>query len=211
MKGSTPKQFLPVLGQPMLAHTIRSFEDCGAVDSIAVVVPEAHVDYCKSEIVDKYGYKKVVACVEGGRRRQDSVWKGLTATTGDIVCVHDGVRPAVTPGLITDCVESARLLGAAIAAVPAKDTVKRVRESSVTETLDRLVLWEAQTPQVFKRDILMRAYAKAREDGYYGTDESSLVERLGVKVYVVMGSYSNLKVTSFEDLDVIKVLLEREA
>lgn len=210
MAGVTLKQFLPVLGRPMLAHTIQKFEDCEAVDSIVIVVPPGELDYCRQEIVVKFGFKKVIACVRGGETRQDSVYNGLEATTEEIVCVHDGVRPGVTCRLIAECIEAARVSGAAIAAVPARDTMKRVSEGEIVATLDRRELWEAQTPQVFRSELLKKAFLKAREDGYSGTDESSLVERMGVRVRVVMGSPSNLKVTTFEDLVIVQTLTETE-
>ena len=208
MTGPTPKQFLPVLGRPMLAHTIQRFEDCEAVDSIVVVVPPGELDYCKGEIVSVFGFKKVISCIGGGETRQESVYNGLEVAAGEIVCVHDGVRPGVTAGLITECVEAARAFGAAIAALPAKDTIKRVSQSEIVATLDRRELWEAQTPQAFRRELLREAFLKAREDGYSGTDESSLVERMGFRVRVVMGSPSNLKVTTSEDLVFIRTLME---
>jgi 2-C-methyl-D-erythritol 4-phosphate cytidylyltransferase len=211
LAGPTLKQFLPVRGRPMLAHTIQVFEDCEVVDSIVVVVPPGNLKYCRDEIVAEFGFRKVTACVEGGNTRQESVYSGLLKTTEGIICVHDGVRPAVTCRLITECVESARISGGAIAAVPVRDTIKRVNRSEVVATLDRRELWEAQTPQVFRRELLMRAFEKAREEDYWGTDESSLVERLGVKVYVIMGSPANLKVTTPEDLAIIDGFMKMEA
>jgi 2-C-methyl-D-erythritol 4-phosphate cytidylyltransferase len=195
----------------MLAHTISRFEECEAVDRVVVVVPQGSMEYCRQEILAKFGFLKVAECVEGGETRQDSVYCGLDVATGEIVCVHDGVRPAVTCGLITECVESARLSGAAIAAVPVKDTIKRVSGSEIVTTLDRRELWEAQTPQAFRRELLVSAFAKAREDGFLGTDESSLVERIGVKVRVVRGSSANIKVTTPEDLRLIHTLMEAKA
>jgi 2-C-methyl-D-erythritol 4-phosphate cytidylyltransferase len=210
MKGATLKQFLLIMGKPMLAHTVQRFEECESISEIAIVVPPGKQEYCQREIVSKYGLKKVVACVEGGEKRQDSVYKGLVATTGAIVCVHDGVRPLVTGELITECVDSARAGGAAIAAIPVKDTIKRVSEEHVVATLDRREMWKAQTPQVFRREVLERAFAKAREEGYSATDESSLVESLGMRVRIVAGSPENLKVTTREDLSVIMALMEAE-
>lgn len=210
MKGKALKQFLLLRGRPLLAHTIQKFEDCDVVDEVVVVVPKGKVAYCQSEIVDKYGFGKVIRCVEGERERQDSVYNGLSAVCGEIVCVHDGVRPAVSTKLLYECLSAARTFGAAIAGVPVRNTVKRVEEGGVVATLNRDELWEVQTPQAFKRELLIRAFEDALKDGFYGTDESSLVERLGVKVHMVMGSYDNIKVTSFEDLKVLEVVMDKE-
>ena len=211
MQGATLKQFLPILEKPMLAHTVQRFQNCECVRNIVIVVPPGEAEYCQREIVERFGFTKVKSCVEGGRRRQDSVYNGLLAATCEMVCVHDGVRPLVTCELITQCVNSARHSGAAIAAVPVIDTIKRVAESDVVATLDRREMWKAQTPQVFRRELLLEAFAKAREEGYTGTDESSLVERLGVRVRIVEGSPANLKVTSREDLAVVRRLMEADA
>lgn len=210
MKGNMLKQFLPIKGKPLLAHTIQKFEDCDEVDEMVVVVPRGEVAYCQNEIVDKYGFEKVIRCVEGDEERQGSVYNGLNAVCGEIVCVHDGVRPAVSKKLVSECLSAARSFGAAIAGVPVRNTVKRVEGGVVVATLNRSELWEVQTPQAFKRELLVRAFEEALKDGFSGTDESSLVERLGVKVHMVMGSYDNIKITSSEDLKVLEVVMDKE-
>jgi 2-C-methyl-D-erythritol 4-phosphate cytidylyltransferase len=210
MRGPTPKQFILIEGKPLLAHTIQRFEDCAAVGEVVVVVPSGKVDYCKREIVERFGFKKVSDCVEGGSQRQESVFRGLDGARGEIVCVHDGVRPAVTISLISECIETAKGHGAAIAAVPARDTIKRVEGMRIVATLKREELWEAQTPQVFRREFLVRAYDEAMKQGFSGTDEASLVERLGVPVRIVMGSYDNIKVASFDDLRIVEALLGKK-
>jgi len=210
MKGPVLKQFMSIRERPLLAYTIQKFQNCEKIDDVVVVVPEGNVAYCQSEIVERFGFDKVTKCVEGGKERQDSVYTGLNATKGEIVCVHDGVRPAVPTGLLSKCVESAKSFGAAITAVPVKDTIKRVEGDRVIATLNRAELWEVQTPQAFSRELLVRAFEEALKNGFKGTDESSLVERLGVNVHVVIGSYSNIKVTSVEDLKVVEELMAEE-
>lgn len=211
MKGNMLKQFLPIRGRPLLAHTIQRFEDCNEVGDVVVVVPKGRVAYCQEKIVDKYGFKKVIRCVEGDEERQGSVYNGLKAVYGEIVCVHDGVRPAVTTKLVSECLSAARSFGAAIAGVPLRNTVKRVEDGRVVATLNRSELWEVQTPQAFERGLLVRAFEEALKDDFSGTDESSLVERLGVKVHMVMGSYDNIKVTSFEDLKILEAVMDKES
>ncbi|MFQ5905118.1 MAG: 2-C-methyl-D-erythritol 4-phosphate cytidylyltransferase [bacterium] len=209
MEGPVLKQFIPVHSRPLLAHTIQKFQDCEEVDDVVIVVPRGNVAYCQSEIVDRFGFDKVVSCIEGGRERQDSVYSGLKVVRGEIVCVHDAVRPVVPTELLSECVESARSHGAAITAVPVRDTIKRVEGDRVIATLNRAELWEVQTPQAFSRELLVHAFEEALKDGFEGTDESSLVERLGLNVHVVMGSYCNVKVTSFEDLKVVEGLMAK--
>ncbi len=208
---TTPKQFMLIREKPVLAHTIERFQECDDIDDLVIVVPKGKVAYCMDEIVEKWRLDKVVECVEGGRERQDSVHNGLVASRGQLVCVHDGVRPVVTPELISECAGSARAYGAAVAAVPVRDTVKKVDGNKVLLTLDRSQLWEVQTPQAFDRELLVRAFESAMKESFYGTDESSLVERIGASVHVVMGSYDNIKITGLEDLEMIEALMEKRS
>lgn len=197
------KQYAEILGKPVLARTIQAFEDCGAVDGIIITAVEAEIDYCKLNIIEKYGFGKVKAVVAGGETRQQSVFNGLENVSADcgIVLIHDGARPFIDDVSIRACIGAAAECGAAIAAVPVKDTIKRADASGfVDETIDRRSLWSIQTPQAFRCQLIVEAHGRAREEGFDGTDDAILVERLGLKVRLVMSSYYNIKITTREDM-----------
>jgi 2-C-methyl-D-erythritol 4-phosphate cytidylyltransferase len=202
MKTETPKQYIPLGGKPILAQTIRVFEACSAVDEIYVIVPAEQMEMVGKEIVEKYHFKKVLKVVRGGKMRQQSVWNGLKAIRSEcsIVIIHDGVRPFVTPKMIEQGIKAARETGAAVAAVQAKDTVKRAVKGKKVQTLPRDEIWLAQTPQSFQFPLLMRAYQKAKQEEITGTDDAFLVERLGHPVTLIEGNYANIKITTPEDL-----------
>jgi 2-C-methyl-D-erythritol 4-phosphate cytidylyltransferase len=207
MEGDVPKQFMELDSRPILVSTLEVFESWQGVDEIIVVVPANEQDRV-AEWTEKY--RKVTQIVSGGPRRQDSVYNGLKAVGDeiDIVIVHDGVRPLVTPQILQNCAEVASRTGAAIAAVPIKDTVKEAGDKKTAlRTLDRGRLWSVQTPQAFSREILMQAMEKAAQDSFTGTDEASLVERLNIPVSIVEGSYENIKITTPEDILFAKLIL----
>jgi len=206
-----PKQFLKIGDRPLVAYTIERFEGCPQIAEIVLVVPEDYLSFCQQEIVDRYGFKKVRRIVAGGEHRQDSVWNGLKALPPDtdLVIVHDGVRPFVSPEKISEGIDVCADCKALITAVPAKDTVKEVQELKVVGTVDRQRLYLVQTPQFFDYQLLMKAYKKANEEGKYYTDDSALVEALGEEVKVIEGSYDNIKVTTAEDLEFAKFLLSK--
>ncbi len=211
MGGEVPKQFRILGDKPILAHTLLAFDICPDVDEVVVVVPKEYVDFCGRKVVEPYGITKVRRIVPGGRHRQDSVYEGLKAAEGaEIVVVHDGVRPLVRPELISRSVAICRERGAAIVAVPVKETVKLVEGGMVRKTLPREALWAAQTPQTFRREVLWEAFQRAFRDGILATDEAALVERIGHMVWVVEGEYRNIKITTTEDLYVAERLLEEE-
>jgi 2-C-methyl-D-erythritol 4-phosphate cytidylyltransferase len=171
------------------------------VDEIILVVSEKEIGKAQQQIQDSH--PKVAKIIMGGEERQDSVGNGLESLDSetDIVVVHDGVRPFVTPDLIRETVEAARDFGAAITAIPVSDTIKKVNEEGLVErTVDRCGLWRVQTPQTFQVSLIKEAFAKAQADNYYGTDESSLIEYLGREVKVIPGSEFNIKITRSEDL-----------
>ncbi len=211
MKTDRPKQFLALNGTPIIVHTIRKFDVCPAIDYIIVTAPREAVEEVRA-LVQTAGFKKPVTVVEGGERRQDSVAMGIEClqpgTTA--VAVHDGVRPFVTVEEIERVIRQAEHHGAAILAVPIVDTVKQAEREFVELTLTREHLVLAQTPQVFRTEILKEAFEKARKDEYYGTDESSLVERLGYPIAIVRGSERNIKITRPNDLTLARVFLEEE-
>lgn len=201
-RGGVSKPYLTLGNKPLLAHTLSAFEGCDLIKAIVVVVSPEEEVFCRREVIDRFGFKKVIRVIPGGEERQDSVRAGLNAIDDhwELVVVHDGVRPFVTPTIIERAIEVAKGLGASIVAVPVKDTIKEVTRGVVLKTLSRDGLWIVQTPQVFRQDILKEAHRKALEDGFIGTDDSTLVERLGYKVAVVEGSYDNIKITTLEDL-----------
>lgn len=199
----TKKQFLSLAGIPVLGHALKVMEACRAVQSIVIVVGPGEEAYCRSAVVDKLGIGKVAAIVPGGKERQESVYSGLLALSPDtgIVVIHDGARPLLSPEGLRGVVEAAETHGAATCGVPVKDTVKLAGEGGfVSETLPRERLWLIQTPQAFCYGVILNAHRKAREENFIGTDDAGLVERLGLPVKIVPGSYENIKITTPEDL-----------
>lgn len=209
MEADRPKQFRPLGDRPLLVHTLQRLSDSPLIETVVVVVPADWVAKARSELIEPYGLAKVGAVVAGGAERQDSVAAGLEALGPevDLVVVHDGVRPFVTEAMIADVVEAARAVGAAVAAIPVAETVKRVADGVVVETVSRDGLYRVQTPQAFRREVLAEALERARAEGVVGTDEAALVERFGRPVRVVAGSAVNLKVTSPEDWSLAESIL----
>jgi 2-C-methyl-D-erythritol 4-phosphate cytidylyltransferase len=209
--GGKKKQFTFLGGKPILAHTLEKFETCPLIRSIHLVVGQEDMDYCLKEIIEKNKFQKVSKIVPGGKRRQESVKNGIDALPKDtdIVAIHDGVRPFVTQAMIEDSIHSAGRYGAVILAMPVKETIKISNsDGTVLKTLDRESLWQIQTPQTFQVNVIKEAYYRATEDGFIGTDDASLVERLGVKVHILPGSYTNIKITTLEDLLLANLFLE---
>lgn len=195
------KQYLLLQGKPVIVHTLEVFQRHELISEIVLVTGEADIDRCR-EWVQAYKLDKVKAVVPGGAERQHSVYKGLKALETGWVMVHDGVRPFVHGAEINACYEKAREIGASVLAVPVKDTIKQVDGAGkVLSTPDRRSLWAIQTPQTFRLSELLTAYEAAERDGFLGTDDSSLAERSGIPVAVVEGSYSNIKLTTPEDLE----------
>ena len=210
MAHSLKKPYLKLAKKPILAHTIQQFEQNTAVDAIFVIVDETDFSECRKTVLEPYSFTKVQELVAGGETRQMSVYNGLRALSADVdfVIVHDGVRPFVTDETISDCLTAADEYGAAVAAVPVKDTIKLANENRfITETPKRERLWAVQTPQVFRKALLEEAHQTAEERQLTGTDDAALVEQLGIPVKLVMGSYANLKITTPVDLRVAEVLL----
>lgn len=197
------KQFIAIGGKPILAHTIEKFENSRYIDEIILVLKEDEIDYCRREIVNKYGFKKVKKIIKGGDERQSSVYNGILALNENtsIVLTHDGARPFIKTDIIDKSIREVDRVDACIVGVPVKDTIKVVGDSSeIIDTPNRSTLWAAQTPQCFRKEIIKLAHEKAIEDSYLGTDDSSLVERLGLKVNLIMGSYENIKITTPDDI-----------
>ncbi len=210
--GETPKQFLPLADQPLLLRTVAPFQEAASIDGICLVVPEAFQDTVSAEC-QSAGFDKVAWIVAGGVERQDSTRAGFeTIPACEIVLVHDGARPLVGVDLIEQVVAGARKKGACVPGVKVRETLKRVAAAGhVLTTVDREEYTTIQTPQGFRYPILAEALAGAAADGFCGTDESMLIERMGFPVCVVPGTADNIKVTTPEDLAVAAALLqERE-
>lgn len=215
MGGRVNKQFINLNNKPVLVHTIEKFQDSKLIDEIIIIAKEDEVEYCKKHIVRKYNFDKVTKVIRGGKERQDSVYNGLMAMDNrtNIIVSHDGARPFVTEKIIRESIEEAKKVGAAVVGVPVTDTVKMLRDedgSCIDYTPKRSLLWAAQTPQVFRKEILIEAYEKALNDDVLGTDDSYLVERIGHKVSMVEGSYSNIKLTTPEDIILAESLIDKE-
>ncbi|MWC28330.1 2-C-methyl-D-erythritol 4-phosphate cytidylyltransferase [Paenibacillus sp. MMS18-CY102] len=204
------KQYLALQDKPILVHTLELFQSLAGTKAITLVVGEHDIDRCQNWVV-QYGLDKVTAVVTGGAERQHSVHLGLKALPADIewVMVHDGVRPLVTAEAVRRGCEAAMQAGASVLAVPVKDTIKQVDKAGViVATPDRRSLWAIQTPQAFRRALLTRAHEEAEAEGFVGTDDAMVVERLGVPVVVAEGDYTNIKITTPEDLPYATFLLE---
>ena len=210
--GTSRKQFMLLEGSPILLHTIRKFASTPAVSEIVVALRPDDMDWVR-ELLGQENFGKPVRLVEGGDSRQESVEHAL-ATLGpgtELVAVHDAVRPFIESSVLDKVFAEAEENGAAIVGIVPVDTVKQVHRNKIRQTIPRERLILAQTPQVFRFDLLKSAFAKAREDGFAGTDESSLVERLDqVEVSVVPGSDRNLKITKPSDMDLARLFLAEE-
>jgi len=214
MGAAVNKQYLSLAGRPILAHTLALFESHPLIDHIFVISPPAEIAYCRTEVVERFGFTKVRQVVGGGAERQDSVSRGLDAAApadDDLILVHDGVRPCFAPELIPQLLETTRQTGGCVVGIPVKDTVKSVLDGRITGTLDRRRLWLAQTPQAFSAGILREAYARAAAEGFAGTDDASLVERLGRPVTMLPGSERNIKITTPGDLALARAFMTAEA
>ena len=207
------KQFLSLDGRPVVAVTLQAFQLCTAVTAIILVVPPADLEYCQKEIVQKFKLDKVKKVVPGGEKRQESVRLGIEATNGEygLVVIHDGVRPMITPEFIAGVIEAAQDHRAVITGLRAKETVKEVNSlNEVVDTYDRDSVWFIQTPQAFHYEDISTAHKTALRDGYgEATDDSILIERLGIPVKVVEGSERNIKVTTPNDLELARFLMSQ--
>lgn len=198
------KQFAPLAGRPVVDWAIEAFARHPQIDELVIVLPdESRAEEIKSR------WSKVKAVVRGGKERQDSVSRGLEAVSPEIsiVLVHDGVRPLVKAELISRVIEASCEEGAAIPVLPMEDTVKMAEGGIIIRTINREQLFRAQTPQGFRKKLLEEAFAQARKDGYYGSDEASLVERIGGRIKIVPGDRTNIKITRPEDLKMAEVWL----
>lgn len=214
MSNTMRKQYMALDGIPILSRTLGVFDRCDLIDQIIMAVPEDDIDYCRDEIIPAANMKKETIIVIGGARRQDSVYESLKAieTVDAIVLIHDGVRPFVNPEHLVACIKGAQKHGACILGIPAFDTVKQVdAKNEIVDTQKRDTLWLAQTPQAFQLELIKRAHEIAKQEGFTGTDDASLVERLGGIVKIIPGSRNNIKITNQEDLKLAQALLQIRA
>ena len=214
MNDSLKKQYHSVAGLPIVVHTLNVFDSCTLIDDIYLVVPDEDLQYCRKELIAGTDLKKKITLVSGGSRRQDSVYNALQKIDAhdSIVVIHDGVRPFLTLNQLETCIQEAKKHGACILGVPAFDTLKRVTGAkTIVETIDREHIWFAQTPQAFRYDLIKKAHDKARQQGFFGTDDAALLEQIGIRIRIIAGSRSNIKITSTEDLELARLLLERQS
>ncbi|MBN1969012.1 MAG: 2-C-methyl-D-erythritol 4-phosphate cytidylyltransferase [Candidatus Delongbacteria bacterium] len=205
------KQFLEIDGQEIIYLTIKKFIECDKIDLVVPIVPLDEIDYFNLNIVKKINSSKLSKPVIGGKERQDSVYNALNSGLfdyDDIILIHDGVRPFVSQELIESCAHLVRDNTGVITGVKPKDTVKKIKNNTVMETIDRDSLILVHTPQAFKFDLLKKSYDLAFANGYYGTDDSSIVEKFSdIEIKVVTSSYNNIKITTIEDLIIAKCML----
>jgi 2-C-methyl-D-erythritol 4-phosphate cytidylyltransferase len=209
MGGKRAKQFLEIAGVPVIIHTLRRFEQCAAIQEVIVVLPAQDAAGFLS-LAGKYGLRKLARVVPGGASRVESVWRGLQsvrAATAEIIAVHDGVRPFVTPDEIERTVRAAQASGAAILTAPVVETIKEVEDGRIVRTLDRTRLQRALTPQCFRYELLRRAFENAPELIANATDDSSLVESLGASIAIIEGDARNIKITRPEDIALAEIIL----
>lgn len=213
MKADIPKQYLELGGKPLLYYSLKAFED-SSVNKVVLVTGAGEEEYCRREIVERYGFQKVTEVTAGGRERFHSVCSGLSCLDGatQYVLIHDGARPFLTVGLIEDMIRAVAEYGACAAGVPSKDTIKIADDDGIViDTPDRSHVWQVQTPQAFRLELIREAYDKLlKEENPSATDDAMAAEKLGCcSVHMVMGSYANIKITTQEDLAAAKGILEQ--
>jgi 2-C-methyl-D-erythritol 4-phosphate cytidylyltransferase len=203
------KQFIKLGEKEVIAHTIQVFYINKDIDEIVVCIKPEEEEYFLDNIINKYNFKGVKIAY-GGKERQDSIYNGLKKLDEkcNIVLIHDGARPFVDDKIIAESIEEAKVKKAVVVGVPVSDTIKIVKDGQIESTPDRSLLWAAQTPQVFEYNTIKKAYEDAYESGFYGTDDSMLVERIGQKVSMVMGSHKNIKITNQEDLKTANQIIQ---
>lgn len=215
MGTQTAKQYLELKGKPILAYALEVFEQSEVIDDILLMTDEAHADYCKKEICEKYGIKKVSAVAPGGKERYESVWKALCILKerrqAGYVMIHDGARPFLTGDILERVYKQVQVQRACVVGMPVKDTIKLInKEGQIIKSPDRSLVWQAQTPQAFALPLIIEAFEKQmKEDCSHVTDDAVVVEKqMGIPVYMVEGSYRNIKITTPEDLVIAQALLK---
>ncbi|MEO0115905.1 MAG: 2-C-methyl-D-erythritol 4-phosphate cytidylyltransferase [candidate division WOR-3 bacterium] len=203
------KQFFLLDGKPVVLHTIETFVHSRSIDQIVLVVNEPKIRYIETLLDLHEIKKKIKAVIGGGKERQDSVWNGLKALPNrGMVAIHDGVRPLLDTKILATGFTLCRTHKAVITALPITDTIKEVKDSRVVRTVDRANLYLVQTPQFYEIGLIKKAYEKAMADKFYATDDSTLVERLGVAVQIIPGSSANIKITNRDDLKLVEKIVK---
>ncbi len=218
LKGNISKQFMNIYGKPILAHTISAFQKSSKIKEIYISVPKDNIEFCRKNIIERYAFDKVKKLVTGGSSRQESVYNALVEVPRNtkIVSIHDGVRPLITPEeidllintLIRENKKDSSVKGVIMAA-SARETIKMISKNSIDRTISRDKIWNAQTPQVFFYDIILKAHNKARKDDFTGTDDACLVERMNYKVNIVRGRHENIKITTPIDLFLAELIITK--
>ncbi len=205
-----PKAFVKIGGRTMLSYSLAAVGQVNSIGEVVIAVPEGFESAARAEAAAA-GLGAAVKITPGGIERQDSVRiaLGLTSAESELVIVHDAARPLATPAIFEACIAAAARAGGAIAAIPVADTLKRIADSdrTIAATVARTGLWQAQTPQAFRRDLLLAAHRRAVSEGIVATDDADLVERTGVRVEVVEGSTANIKVTTPSDLAIVEAII----
>ncbi|PYZ91831.1 2-C-methyl-D-erythritol 4-phosphate cytidylyltransferase [Salipaludibacillus keqinensis] len=209
MNAGKNKQFLLIDQVPLLIHTLRVFEEDLLCSGIVLAVNEMEIEEIET-LVKEYRITKVKNIVKGGKERQQSVNEGLKAIHGNpVVLIHDGARPFIRREIIRELVQTTDANGAAVAGVPVKDTIKQVQGQEIVATVDRSSLWSIQTPQAFHLEEISYAHQMAEKQGFLGTDDASLMEKLNRPVAIVQGDYENIKITTPEDLLFAEAIIKK--
>jgi len=205
---SEPKAFVKIGGRTMLSYSLRVVASITAIKELVIAVPDGFESATRAEVTAA-SVRIPVKITRGGAERQDSVRiaLALTSSESDLIVIHDAARPIATAKMFEACLEAASRAGGAIAAIPLADTLKRVVDSAITETIARAGLWQAQTPQAFRRDLLVAAHRRAVDERVVATDDADLVERIGTRVEVVEGSTANIKITTPSDLAIAEAIV----
>lgn len=209
MNSRTKKQFMEIKGKPVIWYSLFAFEK-SIVNQVILVTGKDDIEYCQRDIVEKYGFQKVDAVIAGGSERYESVYNGLKEVKGDIVLIHDGARPMINNDIINRCIDGAKKYGACVAGMPVKDTVKIIKGNGVIEsTPDRNMVWSTQTPQAFRYNLIKYAYDNMKKEQKNNvTDDAMVVEKFTEhEVRFVEGAYSNIKITTPEDIALAEVLI----
>ncbi|SHH44224.1 2-C-methyl-D-erythritol 4-phosphate cytidylyltransferase [Tepidibacter thalassicus] len=204
MNSNINKQYIKLNEKEIITYTIEVFDKNKNIDEIIVVIRKDEEKFFMEHILNRYKFNKNIKIAYGGNERQDSVYNGIKKVDSDcdIVLIHDGARPFITDEIINNSIKEAKKNKAVVVGVPVKDTIKILDDNNIIKgTPKRKYLWAVQTPQVFEYRLIKRAYEKAFEENYYGTDDATLVEKYGYNVKMIMGSYENIKITTKEDIN----------
>jgi len=205
------KPYLLLNKRPLLYYTLTALDSITSIAQIIVAVAPGDERFCQQQVLEKFHFNKSIQLIPGGSSRQESVRRLLERVPDDaqLVLIHDGARPLITPELLEQAIAETRVWKATVLAVPVKDTIKSANDTlQIEKTISREQLWAIQTPQTFERSVIQEAHQRASQEGFIGTDDAALVERMGVRVKIVMGSYDNIKITTPEDLIVAEALLK---